>query len=98
MEMISIPEKVKLKVIVNPTQEVIEEDMIKCDFPVIIHKKLEENELKQVIGGIIKKNLIPVYIHYYTGNKCYTIGVKNPKNKGKNNSVPDRIKFTNTKI
>lgn len=72
----------ELKIIVNPTESIIAEDMLKCDVPVIIHKKLSKNELREVVKGMLAMKMRPVYIHYYTKSKVFTIGVKKEINNG----------------
>ena len=73
----------KIKVIINPTDKIVEENIKKADTILIIHKKLNKNELKELIYSIIKTKFEPVYVHYYSGKGNYTIGIKKIKNQEK---------------
>ena len=73
----------EIKIIKNPTDEIIEKNVKKADTVLIIHKKLGKKELKELIYGIIKSGFEPVYVHYYSGKGDFTIGIKKIKNQEK---------------
>ena len=66
-------------VIVNPTEKEIDDDLEKSEQIVVLHYNKEGNFEKWVKDWIYKFNSLGfdiIYIHYYTGDKSITLGLK----------------------
>ena len=62
---------------INPTDEIIDRDLEKCDSVLFFHNIESKFEFEKVKDRVIdlRKNDV-VYIHYYSKTKEYTVGIK----------------------
>lgn len=84
MEMIEILDKMNdLEIIENPTEEIIDKDLERSDLIAVIHtnRKIEIEELLDITKETPEYQI--VYIHYYTKDNKYTIGVKKIESRNK---------------
>lgn len=65
-----------MKIIEDPTEEIIDKDLGKASFVAVIHSK-RKIEFKELINITkVPPNYQVVYIHHYSKDNKYTIGVK----------------------
>lgn len=66
-----------IEIIKNPNEKQINEDLKKCDLLTIIHDCPSEKEILDIIEKFKNdKDLKVSYIHYYSKENQYTIGLK----------------------
>ena len=64
-----------MKIIVNPHESVIEQGVIDAEEVVILHGLMNEQHLRVWEKRYIEMGYSIVYIHHYTGDKSYTMGL-----------------------
>ncbi len=66
-----------MSVIINPNDREIDADLLKADKVLVFHNLKTTEQFEKVLDNTIdyKKNEV-VYIHYYTNDKSYTVGIK----------------------
>ena len=67
-----------MSVIVNPNDEQIDADLKLSDKVMIFHNIKTTEQFEKVLDQTIdyEQNTV-VYIHFYTGDNSYTVGLKN---------------------
>ncbi len=66
-----------IEIIEDPTEEMIEKDVNKADIVVIIHGCRKKKTIQELVDmSKVDPNYQVVYIHFYSKDKKYTIGVK----------------------
>ena len=66
-----------LEIIENPTEEIIEKDVNKAAIVAIIHGSRKKKTIQELIDmSKVDPNFQIVYVHYYSKDKKYTLGIK----------------------
>lgn len=65
----------KIEIITDPTIEQVDIDAEKSDLTAVIHAG-NESEVREFLDIQKDAHLKPMYCHYYTKDKTYTIGIK----------------------
>lgn len=65
----------KIEIITDPSMEVVDVDFEKADVITVIHSG-KEKDVRDLLDKHLNKEFKPVYCHYYTDDKTYTIGLK----------------------
>lgn len=66
-----------LEIIENPTEEMIEKDVNKADIVAIIQGSRKKKTIQELIDiSKVEPNFQIVYIHFYSKDKKYTLGIK----------------------
>lgn len=65
----------EIEITTDPTSEQVDIDLEKADMITVIHSG-SKLEVKDFLDNYVNNELKPVYCHYYTENKTYTIGLK----------------------
>ena len=65
----------KIEIITDPTTDIVDIDLERADVVTVIHKG-DAGEIKELLDNWKKDDVKPIYCHYYTDDKIYTIGLK----------------------
>ena len=64
-----------MKIKTDPHESVIEEDLSNAEELVVMHNLRDEAHFREFEKGYTAMGYTIVYIHHYTGDKSYTMGV-----------------------
>ena len=64
-----------MKILINPTDKIIEEHIDSADEVIVLHNLGNEAHFREYERRYIEMGYSIAYIHYYTDDKSYTMGV-----------------------